>query len=123
MARRLAPTLADYMAIAISPALIMGLVGSLAFFLLDLSYRGEYMDRLQWILSWFVMAIVLIARIAIVEGAERASLFGFALGGAMMLAVFQFAPDYVLLTPFLLALIWWCAHELTWNCTWIDEDE
>ncbi len=123
MARRLAPTLADYMAIAISPALIMGLVGSLAFFLLDLSYRGEHMDRLQWILSWFVMAIVLIARIAIVEGAERASMFGVALAGAMLLAVLRFAPEFFLITPFLIALIWWCAHELTWNCTWIDDDE
>jgi hypothetical protein len=123
MARRLAPTLADYMAIAISPALIMGLVGSLAFFLLDLTYHGENNDRLQWILSWFVMAIVLIARIAIVEGAERASMFGLALAGVMMLAVMRFAPSYLMLTPFLLALIWWCAHELTWNCTWIDDDE
>lgn len=123
MARRLAPTLADYMAIAISPALIMGLVGSLAFFLLDLTYRGQHADRLQWILSWFVMAIVLIARIAIVEGGERASMFGVALGGVMMLAVLRFAPGFLLLTPFLLALIWWCAHELTWNCTWIDDDE
>ncbi len=123
MARRLAPTLADYMAIAISPALIMGLVGSLAFFLLDLTYRGQHADRLQWILSWFVMAIVLIARIAIVEGGERASMFGVALGGVMMLAVLRFAPGFLLLTPFLLALIWWSAHELTWNCTWIDDDE
>jgi len=111
------------MAIAISPVLIMGLVGSLAFFLLDLTYHGEHADRLQWILIWFVMAIVLIARIAIVEGAERASMFGLALAGVMMLAVMRFAPGFLLFTPFLLALIWWCAHELTWNCTWIDDDE
>jgi hypothetical protein len=41
------PTLADYIIIAISPALIMALVGSLVFFLLELFYQGQYQARLQ----------------------------------------------------------------------------
>ena len=65
-------TLADYVVIAISPALIMTLVGSLAFFLLEVSYRGEHETRLQWVLFWFVFAAVLVARIAMEEGIEHA---------------------------------------------------
>ncbi len=44
-------TLADYVAIAISPALIMGLVGSLVFFLQEILYSesGPYKAKLQWI--------------------------------------------------------------------------
>ena len=54
------PTLADYMIIAISPALIMALVGSLVFFLIELFYQGQYQSRLQWVFACFVMAAVLI---------------------------------------------------------------
>ena len=36
-----AKTLADYMVIGISPVLIMLLVGSLSFFLIQVFYRGE----------------------------------------------------------------------------------
>ena len=34
-------SLADYMVIALSPALIMTLVGSLVFFLIEVFYRGQ----------------------------------------------------------------------------------
>jgi hypothetical protein len=34
-------TAADYMVIALSPALIMALVGSLCFFLIEVFYRGK----------------------------------------------------------------------------------
>ena len=54
-------TLADYVALAISPALIMGLVGSLVFFLINVLYVGEYVGRMQWILFFFVFGAVLIA--------------------------------------------------------------
>ena len=70
------PTLVDYMAIAISPALIIVLVGSLAFFLLTIFYAGAFEQRMYWTTGCFVFAAVLISRISIVEGAERASLFG-----------------------------------------------
>ena len=42
MVRRLRQTLMDYMVIGISPALIMGMVGSLLFFLLTVFYHGQY---------------------------------------------------------------------------------
>ena len=47
MARsRLRGTLVDYLVAAIEPALIMVMVGSLMFFLLDMWYSGEYLERL-----------------------------------------------------------------------------
>ena len=76
MARRLRQTLMDYMVIGISPALIMGMVGSLLFFLLTVFYHGQHETRLHFIFAMFTMAIVLIARISMEEGIEYASLFG-----------------------------------------------
>src|SRR5262249_9491918 len=54
-------TLADYVVGALSPALIMALVGSLVFFLLEVLYVGAYSSQLQWGLFFFVFAAVLIA--------------------------------------------------------------
>ncbi|MBI2826423.1 MAG: DUF4129 domain-containing protein [Planctomycetia bacterium] len=116
------PTLADYMAIAISPALIMVLVGSLSFFLLHVFYSGEYASRLHWVTGCFVFAAVLISRVSIEEGAERASLFGLALGVVAALAMIRFVnhPWWAWLV---LGIIWWCASHLVWNCTLVDDAE
>ena len=123
MARtRLDKTLADYVVIAISPALIMTLVGSLVFFLLEVSYRGQFETRMHWIMFWFVFAAVLVARIAIEEGREHAQFFGFAMCAVAAIAVFRFV-DAVLIGWMLLAVVWWCSSKLTWDCTLIDESE
>ena len=88
MARtRLDKTLADYVVIAISPALIMALVGSLVFFLLEVSYRGQFETRMHWIMFWFVFGAVLVARIAIEEGREHAQMFGVAMCAVVAIAV------------------------------------
>jgi len=112
----------DYVVIALSPALIMALVGSLCFFLLEIGYQGEFGGRLNWILFCFVFAIVLIARISIEEGKEKALFYGLALSGAVALAVLKFVPS-----PFiawgLIAVVWWCANKLTWDCTVIDDEQ
>ncbi len=115
-------TLADYVAIAISPALIMVLVGSLAFFLLEVVYSGEFAGRLKWILFWFVFAAVLIARIGIEEGNEHAAVFIVAFWGAVALVMFRFL-DQPLVGFGLLGVVWWCARKLTWDCTLIDETQ
>lgn len=115
-------TLADYVVIAISPVLIMTLVGSLVFFLLQLTYHGEYEGRLKWILFWFISAAVLVARIAIEQGKEYASLFGIALTAAVALAAVRLV-DQFLLAWVLLAVCWWCTWKLTWDCTLIDDSE
>ncbi len=112
----------DYVVIALSPALIMMLVGSLCFFLLEVFYRGQYESRLTWIMFWFVLGTVLIARISMEEGAERASIYGLALAGAVALAMMRFV-DSPFIAWGLMALVWWCAHKLTWDCTLIDDSQ
>jgi hypothetical protein len=116
------PTLIDYVAIAISPALIILLVGSLAFFLLMVFYAGAYEGRLFWTTGCFVFAAVLISRVSIVEGAERASMFGIALGVVAGLAMMRFTnhPWWAWLV---LGIIWWCASHLVWNCTLVDDED
>jgi len=55
MARRSPETLADYLVVAIAPALIMLLVGSLMWFLVEVFYQGEFKGRMLWIMA-FVMS-------------------------------------------------------------------
>ncbi len=131
MSRKLDKTLADYLVIAVSPALIMTLVGSLVYFLLEVFYQGSFTGRLHYILTLFVFAAVLIGRISIEDGRERAALFALPLAVATLLATTKFVEyQGSLLGPYsfiincgLVALIWWCADRLTWDCTMIDEEE
>lgn len=132
MATRKPQTLGDYVAIAISPALIIAMVGSLVFFLLEVFYQGQYEGRMQWILFFFVFGAVLIARISMETAiAERAPLYGLALGAVVWLGLLRFATfpegsrmaDFAwLINIFLIAVIWWSVHRLTWDCTYIDDD-
>ena len=129
--RALDRSLADFITGALCPPLIMALVGSLVFFLLEVVYEGFYHDTLQWVLFFFVFGVVLIARISMNSNlAGRAGLYGFFLGGAVFLAM-QTYVDYSQessLAPYkgfvnlgLIALIWWSAHRLTWDCTLLDD--
>jgi len=113
MTRRLDKTLADYVAIAISPVLIMFLVGSLLFFLVEVFYVGRYDARMNWIFFWFTVAIVLIARISIELGQEKAGIYAALLAMAVFLAMSQFVGGSVLVTMALIGLIWWSSHKLT----------
>jgi hypothetical protein len=120
-------TTADYVAIAVSPALIMALVGSLVFFLIAVMYTGDYAGRLNYAFALFVFAAVLVTRIAIEMGGERAALFALPLGVAMFLALVRFvehpSPFSHLINLGLMFIVWWCAHKLTWDCTLIDDDQ
>ena len=51
---------------------------------------------MKWILFWFVLAAVLVARIAIEQGKEYASLFGLALTAAVALAVVRLVDQILL---------------------------
>lgn len=121
--------LADMIAVAISPALIMALVGSLIFFLIEVIYGGDYASRLRWTFFFFVFGSVLVARISIEMGDAKAALYGLILGFAAFLAMLRFVefPNGWLeqLGPVvnigLLVLVWWCARKLTWDCTFIDD--
>ncbi len=130
MADKPRPTLADYVVTALSPALIMGLVGSLVFFLVEILYAGRYEGRLLWTLFFFVAGIVLVARISIEADPTRAAFYGLGLAAVSWMALFAFIeyPKDGPMTPYaglinliLMAIVWWSAHRLTWDCTGIDE--
>ncbi len=125
---KLRPTLADYLVIAVSPAMIMTLIGSLVFFLIDLFYQGQYVERLHFIFALFVMASVLVGRIAIEMGSGHATMYAGPLAVVTFLALqrlVQIPGDMAAYTMFvnagLVGLILWCSQKLTWNCTFIDE--
>jgi hypothetical protein len=131
MTRRLNKTLVDYLVIAISPALIMALVGSLVFFLIEVFYRGNFQGRLEYIFAMFVIGTVLVGRISIDEGRERAVLFAIPLGIATLLAINRFVEFQgnalqslsFFINCGMMGLVWWSADKLTWDCTLIDESE
>jgi len=128
---RLQKSLADYVAMAICPVLIMALVGSLVFFLLEIFYQGQYESRLQWVLFFFIFAVVLIARISMMQdGGARAPIYGMLLGIATFICMCTFVEYQTqsiqaigwIINIALLAIIWWCAHKLTYDCTYLEED-
>ncbi len=127
---RLRKTLADYLVIAVSPAMIMVLIGSLIFFLVDVFYQGQHVGRLHYILSLFIFAAVLIGRISIEMGKEHAMMYAAPLALVTALALGRFvtfqgaAEGYAALINLgLMGLIWYCAHKLTWDCTVVNEDQ
>src|SRR5580704_2131017 len=80
-------TLGDLVTMAVSPVLIMALVGSLVFFLLEILYVGKFEARLHWTLFFFVFAAVLIARIAIEQPGGTAGIYGLALGAVVFFSL------------------------------------
>jgi hypothetical protein len=121
MAQRLPKTLVDYLVIAISPALIMTLIGSLVFFLLEVFYEGPFEARLKYVFTLYVFAAVLVGRIAIEEGREHARLFALPLAAAALVVLLRFVESAGPLSLILVLVILWCADKLTWDCTVIDE--
>ena len=123
-------SLIDIAAVVISPALVMLMVGSLTFFLITVLYQGAYPDRLLYTFFFFVFGAVLIARISIRFGRARAMLYAAGLGGACFLAMMAFVtyPNGLMkalgpvLNLGLMALVWWSADKLTWDCTHFDDD-
>jgi len=115
-------TLADWLVISLSPVLIMLLVGSLCFFLIEVFYRGQAEGSVRWVMFWFVLAVVLVSRIGIEQGVGHATGYGIMLALATWFYLVRIHPAFIL-GALLLAIVWWCAHKLTWDCTLIDEDE
>ncbi len=130
MSTRPHPTFLDYVITAINPVLIIGLIGSLVFFLAEVFYQGQYSGRLHLVLGCFVVAAVLITRIALESDTTRAMVFAVPLAGVTILALSRFVQFSGVLAPLslginigLMALVWWVAHRLTWDCTAYDEKE
>src|SRR5438128_2176669 len=84
------PSVADYVVTGIGPALVMLMVGSLVFFLVEVLYAGKYSDRLLYTFFFFVMAAVLVARISIQYDAGRATVYGIALAVVTYLALLSY---------------------------------
>jgi hypothetical protein len=121
-------TALDAAAVAISTALIIGMVGSLVFFLIIAFYRGQYDARLMYIFGLYTAATVLIARIAIDSGRAYATAFSVPLAIVSILAIMRFVsvgsalgPISWLINVALLAIAWYLADRITFDCTLISE--
>ncbi len=128
--RRPQPTTADYLLAGLSPALIIGMINCLVFFLIIVIYRGDFTVRLMYLLGLYTLGSVMVARIAIEQ--NRAVAFGYMLGlGAAGLFVIQrFVAFEGVLAAFsipivlgFLVLIAFLADRITFDCTLIDEQE
>lgn len=125
--KRSTETLADYAVVAISPLLVMFMVGSLVFFLIQIFYQGEFNARLSFVMAMFVMGTVCIARISMEESASYAAPFAGALGVVVFIALLRFVEfrgplaefSYVV-NLFLMLVVWWSANQLTWDCTLLE---
>ncbi len=122
--------LIDVAAVVISPILIAMMLGSLVFFLIEVLYAGKYEGRLVYTFCFYVIGCVLVARISIRFGPYRAGIYTVCLGAACFLAMLAFVEYPTALTRaigpvinlVLMALVWWAANKLTWDCTHLDED-
>lgn len=120
MSRTSNEQLSHLIIVAISPILIMLLVGSLGYFLIEAFYHGMYPGRLRYSVSLFVLAAVLVTRIAIEQGAAYAQLFAIPLAIVTFIVVSTFVDAGLLFNILIIAALWWSAHKLTWDCTVLD---
>jgi hypothetical protein len=120
-------SLADLVAAAIAPLLIMALIGSLVFFLIEVLYIGQYYGRLQWFFFFFVFGSVLVARIGMRgDIGSRAGMYSLVLGLLMWAALTLYVefPRQSSTAQLgwaihlaLIFLIWWSAQRLTRDST------
>ena len=108
----------------VGPLLIMLMVGSVVWFLIEVFYRGPHIARLCWVFGLFTGAAVLVSRISIESSRERSFIFGVPLALAAIfvsLTLIEGGPLFpVMLIAFVL-LILWLSDRLTWDATVIDE--
>jgi hypothetical protein len=121
--------LVDVASVVVAPLLVMLMVGSLVFFLIEVLQSGKFEGRLHWTFGFFVFGAVLVARIAITQSKWKATAYGLVLGGACFIACMAFVEYQKglwqalgpLINVGLIALVWWAANKLTWDCTHLDE--
>lgn len=112
----------------VGPALIILMISSLVFFFIEVLYRGPHVARLYWVMGLFTFAAVLVSRISIEEGRERAQLFGWALAAATLVSAMQLVQfsysGLAFMGPIvvtaLIAVVMWSSSKLTWDCTVVD---
>ena len=118
------------MVIAISPTLVTVMVTSLALFVSTILNPSPFMSRFNFVLMMYSMATVAIARISIEEGKERAVLFGMPLAAVTLLAMTTLVQyeDAIggmkfIYSAIVIAITWWSAHKITWDCTVIEDHD
>jgi hypothetical protein len=125
------PTAADVIVTALSPILIMGLVGSLVYFLAEVFYAGQYQSRLNYTLFFFVVGAVLVGRVAVTLDRARAWMYGGVLAAVTFIALRMWVeyPEDSPMTPLkdlinlvLIGVVWWSSNRLCWDCTFIDDN-
>jgi hypothetical protein len=127
--KKLKPEELDYALAALSPILIIGMIGSLTFFFISLVYQGQYTVRLMYILGLYTLGSVLIARIAIEQSRTHSLGYMIALGAATLFVTPRFfsvqgslaAASLPLLVLFL-AVIAFLADRITFDCTSMNEE-
>jgi hypothetical protein len=122
----------DYVLLILTPALIMTLVGSLVFFLIEVMYDGSFKDRLRLGFGCYVFGAVLVARISMMADiAARAPLYGIILAvlAWLLLQTYIHYEEESKVAPFspfinivLIAIVWWSTHRLTWDCTRVESE-
>jgi len=124
------PESLDFFLAAIAPVFIIGMIGSLVYFIIMVCYEGPFIIRLMWILGLYTVAAVLIARIAIEQSRQLAFVYMFPLGGATLFVAPQFmtvtGPLAFLSFPILLGLLVLVAvlaDRITFDCTSMNEQQ
>jgi Domain of unknown function (DUF4129) len=122
----------DYVLLILTPALIMLLVGSLVFFLIEVLYAGTFKDRLRLGFACYVFGAVLVARISMMADiAARAPIYGIVLAvlAWLLLQLYihydedsKLAPFSALINLVLIGIVWWSTHRLTWDCTRVESE-
>ena len=131
MARRgLGP--ADWLVLAVTPALLVSLVSCLLFFIVDILYRGRHGGRMEWILFFSTVGMVLIGRVRLNdEIAKRASLYSGALGGLVWIGLGMYIPPpdgwpfpaHIAAMGTLVALGFWVTRILVLDTTDLNDDD
>lgn len=99
----------------VAPVMIMFMLGSMFFYFLEILFHGDHQIAIHWVFGLYVFAIVLVGRVSIIEGYERANFLAIALILAVLFHT-RGGPHLILVV-----LTWWAANKLTWDCTFIDE--
>ncbi len=122
------PESLDFFLAAIAPVFIIGMIGSLVYFVITVCYQGSHTERLMWILGLYTVAAVLIARIAIEQSRQLAFAYMFALAAATLIVTPQFfvvsgamAIFSFPILVFLLVMVAVLADRITFDCTSMNE--
>ena len=122
------PESLDYFLAGIAPVFIIGMIGSLVYFLIAVCYQGSFTQRLMWLLGLYTVAAVLIARIAIEQSRQLAFTYMAVLACATLFVTPQFfvvqGPMAVFSIPILIGLLVMIAvlaDRITFDCTSMNE--